>query len=247
MKKELKISLVVIFLTFNACALYAQDSLIERILSVRESIVHIKAIQTNIYKNPQASAAINPKTGKIVVSQRARRAYSQKKGAGIILNNEGLIVTNLHTIRGAEKITVEFFNEKVLSAKVVKLMSKHDLALLKVEADFNLKPIKFYDSNNIKLKDKVIHISSSEILNNTISSGIIRGLGTSTIKNSKPAVELIKISINMYKGDSGGPILNEDGQLIGIIVAKQRKKQRVSFAIPSNKIKKLYLHFIKEL
>ncbi|HNV24456.1 MAG TPA: trypsin-like serine protease, partial [Candidatus Omnitrophota bacterium] len=84
----------------------------------------------------------------------------------------------------------------------------------------------------------------SDILNNTISSGKIISLGTTTI-NNKREIELIKINMNMYNGDSGGPILSRDGKLIGIMMGKFEKQDRSALAVPSNKIKKLYLEFLK--
>ena len=92
-----------------------------------------------------------------------------------------------------------------------------------------------------------IHIGNSDFWNESLVSGKITGLvGARLARNRKnKIVELIRVNITVYKGDSGGPLLDKNGHLIGLMAAKLKNKERMSLAIPSNKIKKLYLDFVK--
>ena len=238
-----------IILLFNICystKACGQTSLIASALESKKSLVHITALQFAIKKSPHTSAALDPRTGRIIIAQKVIAAQASKTGAGVIISCDGLIVTNLHTVKGAEKIAVHLFNSRLTSAKVLHILPKHDLALLKIDAGFPLTPIEFADSNHVKLRDEVIVIGNSKFLKETLSGGRVIGIGTShLIKNKNlKSIELIEINIDLHKGDSGGPLLDRQGRLIGMIAAELRAKQS-SFAIPSNKIKKLYLDFIK--
>ncbi len=223
-------------------SLYAQDSLISIILKTKESIVSVKGIQTGIIKNPKASAAYDPNSGKILIARQAKAAYYEQNGAGIILSPDGYIVTNLHVIRGAANILIELFDSSKYSARVERVFPDHDLALLKIDTSMILNPIEFADSNKINLGNQIINIGNSSFLKETISEGKITAIGRAKLSQE---VEAIRVNLNLYKGDSGGPLLDAEGKLIGIISAKAKSKERATYAIPSNKIKNLCLDFIK--
>ncbi len=247
MKKMFVIpSFIIIFLSISPISTiyaYQHDSIINNVLQSRKAIVHIRSIKSSIHKSPSASAAINPKTGRLLIARNIKSANFIKVGAGVIIDPTGLIVTNLHTVKFANKVFVKLYNEVVMNAKVVHLMPQHDLALIKIIPPFSLTKVKFANSNWVKLGDEVIHIGTSELLKETISGGKVTHLGVSY--TPRKIVELIQVNINIYKGDSGGPLLNNRGQLIGMMVAKLRSRDKSSLAIPSNKIKKLYLDFTK--
>ncbi len=231
-----------IFLSLTTCV-HAQDpTSLDKAIQSAHSIVHIEAL--NIERAPvgRQSAAINPQTGQIMIMRSIPVAQQTKKGAGVIISSSGLVVTNVHTIFGAEKIAVHLPDGSTLSAKVLHLAQQDDLALLKIDPPSPLTPIEFADSDSVRLHDEVINIGSSELLKETISGGIVNGLGTNRVTKE---VELIKVNITLYHGDSGGPLLNKNGQLIGMVVGKMKSKDQASFVLPSNKIKKLYLDYIK--
>lgn len=240
--KPFSISLFIVILLSIPQAQAQEKILIEKAVHSAQSIVHIEALHMERAPFGQQSAVINPATGQMMIARSVPIAKQVKKGAGVIISSSGLVVSNIHTIFGAEKIIVHLSDETTLNAKVLHLAESDDLALLKVEPPSPLISIEFADSNLVKLKDEVINIGSSEWLKKTISGGNINGLGTNRITKE---IDLIKINITLYKGDSGGPLLNKDGQLIGMMIGKLKGKDRASFAIPSNKIKKLYLDYVK--
>lgn len=242
-KNLIKIASFFSFILINQSLCLSQpSSLIDKAVQAARSIVHIEAV--NIERAPfgKQSAVVNPSTGQILIARTVPIVKEVKKGAGVIISSSGLIVTNLHTIFGADKIAVHLPDGSTLSAKILHLAEDSDLALLKIDPVSALIPVEFADSNLIHLRDPVINIGSSNLLKETISGGIINSLGINSLTKE---VELIKVNINIYKGDSGGPLLNNQGQLIGMMMGKFRNKDRASVAIPSNKIKKLYLDYIK--
>jgi S1-C subfamily serine protease len=221
----------------------AENSVINTLSQSLESIVTVQAYKiVGILPNKPA-AAIDPSTGQLIVLQSARAVENFAQGAGVIVSRSGFIATNLHIIFQANKIAVTIFDGSVHSAQIIKLIPEHDLALLKINPSFALKPIEFANSDEIRLKDEIFNIGHSELLNNTFSHGIINGLGTTPTPENpqKESVELIQIYLKLYKGDSGGPVLDRQGRLIGIIAAQNTKKDKATYAIPSNKLKKLFL------
>lgn len=236
-----------IFFIFFPQTAWSQSSLIDSVLKSRQSVVHIKALREEIRALDKKKPVLNSKTGRISMAQKAITASLQKTGAGVIITTSGLIVTNFHTIQLAQKLSVRLFDGKSVGGKIVHMMPEHDLALIKIDPPYPLTPIRFANSDNVRLGDEVVNIGSSKMLKETLSGGKITGLGK--MKPEKRAygeyIELIQVNLNLYQGDSGGPLLNKHGHLIGMMAAKLKTKNRASFAIPSNKIKKLYINYVK--
>jgi len=208
---------------------WGQSSFLERIETLKKSMVTVRAFSRNVSGQPSEN--------------KLGTSLSEKTAAGVIIDPSGIIITNYHTVYLANKMSVRLHDGTSMGATILKLLPAYDLALISIEPPFPLIPIGFADSNNIKLGDEIYHIGHSFLLDNTISRGQIKGIGKkNTIDgNHLNDVELIQISINLYKGDSGGPIINREGRLLGMINAKNFKKDKVSYAIPSNKIKNFYL------
>jgi len=243
--KSLILTIIFLVLFSHSTKIFATPLLLA--LESQKALVIIQAKKTEVRSSPKAEARIDSETGHLQVAQKKFIAQRTKTGAGIIINPSGLIVTNFHTINGANTLGITMHDGKKLGATIVHMIPEYDLALIQIKPPYPLQPIYFADSNRVKLRDKVYHLGSSYLLKQTISGGLVTGLGKNKFKNSSltGATELIQVNINIYKGDSGGALLNQAGQLIGIMVAKKKTKDRTAFAIPSNKIKKLYLNFIK--
>jgi len=228
--------------------LHAQESMIEVINLSLPSLVTVTAEATGVFKSPQASAALDKNTGRVVVLRNVKASSYKRTGAGVILNTDGIIVTNLHIIMNCNQVKVQLHNSNEFPAKIVKIFPSSDLAFLKISVPFPLKPIFIANSDQVELRDEVYTVGNSSLLKETLSGGKVIGLGTHREgQNSNGAApDLIQINMNLYPGDSGGPLLNKRGQLIGLMVAGQRKKDRSSFAISSNQIIKYFNDYINE-
>lgn len=248
MNFKIKIFLISFFLiashqTFVFCA----DTVISTALLTRASLVDITAIATNVTPLNNTAAVIDEKTGKLVIGRRAKIGVAERSGTGIILSADGFIITNVHTIKGFNHIIVKLHDGTTYSAKIVDAQGRYDLALLKVESPQPLSPIPFADSDSLTLGQEIFNIGSSELLNGTLSGGEIISIGSTpnSPTSKETSVEFIKLNINLYKGDSGGPILDRQGQLVGMVMGKIHNTDRDAVAVASNKIKNLYQRFTK--
>ncbi|MFC1704637.1 S1C family serine protease [Candidatus Omnitrophota bacterium] len=210
------------------------------------SIVGIQAENAKLAKT-KAAAIKDPKTGRIAIARGVRASTFNREGAGVIIDQSGLIVTNAHTIQGANRIVVTLHNKTQISADVISLVANEDIAFIHIASPLPLTPIAISNSNNVKLGDKVYTVGNSEFLDGTISGGRITGLGKKDKYKDKTIapVAVIQTSFNVYKGDSGGPLLDKEGKLLGLIVARRTKSSHVSLAIPSSKIMLYYKNMLE--
>lgn len=253
LKNSKKIAFL-IFLSIYASGLLisrytiAQTSIIDTAQKSIPSIVTVEAENVKLIKSPGTSAALDKKTGRLILLQNIKTNIQKRAGAGVIIDPSGIIVTNLHTIINTDQIKVTLHDGAEKYAKVLKIIPQHDFALIKIIPPYPLQAIRFADSNQVKLKDNVINIGHSSLLNQTLSGGKVTGIGTSATEKlqGNEDTDIIRVDIALYKGDSGGPLIDSEGQLIGLMAAKEIKGKYSSFAIPSNKIRKYYLEYLQE-
>ncbi len=238
-----RIYLFFLFLLISPPIIFSQDSILQTLDESLRSIVKIKAESAIMGKKPE-TAFLDKETGKILILKRAKAAKFDRNGAGVVIDSKGIIVTNAHVVKKAGRTTVTFHDNTELDAQVVWVDSKDDIAFLKVNAEAALKPLSLADSNSARLRDIVYTVGNSEFIQGTIAQGRITGIG----KNDKTTqkVDMIQTNFNIYKGDSGGPLLNEKGQLLGMLIAAKTTQNHISFAIPSSNIKKHYQNYIKK-
>ena len=163
----------------------------------------------------------------------SRRATSL--GSGFIIDASGLIVTNNHVIEGADKISVILQDDTRLKAEVIGRDAKTDLAILKVNSKKKLSFVKFGNSDKSRVGDWVVAIGNPFGLGGTVTSGIISARARNI--NSGPYDDFIQSDASINKGNSGGPMFNTVGEVIGIntaIFSPSGGSVGIGFAIPSN-------------
>ena len=172
-----------------------------------------------------------------------KKAYSL--GSGFIIDSSGIIVTNNHVIEGAEDILVRIEGEKEYEAKVIGADPFSDLAVLKIKSSEKFKPVKFGDSDKARIGDWVIAIGNPFGLGGTVTSGIIsarnRNIGMARYE------DFIQTDASINQGNSGGPLFNMNGDVIGINTAILGREGNIGigFSIPSNNAKKVIDQLIK--
>ena len=119
-------------------------------------------------------------------------------------------------------------------------VDESDFSLLKINSPQRLKAIAWADSSQAQLGQRVIAIGSSDYNYQSILNGEITSLIES---RSTGSIELLELNLELYKGDSGGPILDQDGCLLGLVMANRKTEDRKSYAIASNKIRQEYLKY----
>lgn len=151
-------------------------------------------------------------------------------GSGVIIRADGYILTNNHVIKDAEDIQVTLPDGRKLKGEVVGRDSFTDLALVRVKAS-NLPVAKFGKSDRVRPGDWAIAIGNPLGLDHTVTFGIVSALGRS-LNDIGPNVDLIQTDAAINPGNSGGPLLNIDGEIIGLNTVMQGNAQNIGFAIP---------------
>jgi len=158
-------------------------------------------------------------------------------GSGFIIDAKGIVVTNNHVIQGAEDILVRVDGDKEYKAKVIGSDPLSDIAVLEIETKDNFKPVKFGDSDKARIGDWVIAIGNPFGLGGTVTAGIIsarnRSIGLSRYE------DFIQTDASINQGNSGGPLFDMNGNVIGINTAilGQSGSIGIGFSIPSNSAK----------
>ncbi len=172
-----------------------------------------------------------------------RQAYAL--GSGFIIDEKGIVITNNHVIQGAEDILVRVNGDEEFKAKIIGKDPLSDIAVLQIEADQKFIPVKFGDSDKSRIGDWVIAIGNPFGLGGTVTSGIIsarnRSIGLARYE------DFIQTDASINQGNSGGPLFNMDGDVIGINTAilGQSGSIGIGFAIPSNSAVKVINQLIE--
>ena len=210
--------------------------------SAVDAVVYVKVVSTQTQQ--QAPSSIFdfffgfPEGGMGMPQQRERVG----SGSGVIIREDGYIVTNNHVIDGATRIEVTLNNNQTYPATLVGTDPATDVALLKVEAT-GLPVIPFGDSDKLRLGEWVIAIGSPYDLRSTITAGIVSAKGRSMPSNGEFKIEsFIQTDAAVNPGNSGGALVDKAGNLVGIntaIISQTGSYSGYSFAVPANIVKKI--------
>jgi serine protease Do len=154
-------------------------------------------------------------------------------GSGFIVSADGLIATNLHVIGEARRLQIEMHDGKTHDVIEVHASDNHlDLALLKINAK-GLKPLLLGDSSKVRQGDPIVAMGAPEGLGFSIVQGVLSA--TRDIDGQ----EMLQVAVPIEKGNSGGPLLDMQGQVLGLLTLKSLKTDNLGFAMPVNELKKL--------
>jgi len=173
------------------------------------------------------------------------REKQEAQGSGFVIDESGHVVTNYHVIAGASDIEVSFSNKESMKAKIVGFDEPTDVALLKVDADARaLTPLDLGDSERVQVGDAVVAIGNPFGLERSVTAGIVSALQR-TIESpaETPIDRVIQTDAQINQGNSGGPLLNAAGQVIGVNTqiatgsANEIGNVGIGFAVPVNTIR----------
>ncbi|MDP3919902.1 MAG: S1C family serine protease [Candidatus Omnitrophota bacterium] len=212
----------------------SRASVIADILTASKAVVEVNAAGGGFVRNDSGGV---------------RAVKFERKGGGIIIDAAGIVVTNAHIVSQAGRVTVTLQDKTTVHAEIVHIAGGQDLAFLKIEPPYPLTAFVFADSDSVELSHRVYAIGSSELLKNTISEGTVSGLGQDRQAASSDGykVKLLRVSFEVYQGDSGSPILSRAAELLGITTAAERSGNHETFAIPSNIIQRQYEGYLESV
>lgn len=218
------------------------------------------AITPNEESIASVAKAVSPSVVSILSTTQQASRFSQEyqqqsAGTGMIVSANGYIMTNKHVVDGADKVTIVLTDGKTYeNVDVLGSDPLNDVAFLKINNVTNLPAITFGDSKTVRIGQTVIAIGNAlGQYQNSVTSGIISGTGRPVVASSdgtdtgstESLTDLIQTDAAINSGNSGGPLLNLKGQVIGINTAIAADAQSIGFAIPISATKGLLNHVIK--
>lgn len=196
-----------------------------------------KANSTSEIVKKTADSVVEISTESVVTGSFAQQYVQQGAGSGVIISQNGYILTNNHVINGANSVKVRLRDGTEYDATIIGSDSDNDIALLKVNAT-GLSPATFGDSNSLAVGDYVVAIGNPlGELGGTVTDGIISALARKvTIEDTQ--MTLLQTNAQVNPGNSGGGLFNANGELVGIVNAKQSatEVEGIAFAIPINNV-----------
>jgi len=246
--KILLISILFVNLSFFVNAKSVPESFADLAEKLTPSVVYISTTQTvvtNVNPFPFEFPPGSPFEDMFKEFGTPKTRKASALGSGFIIDEKGIVITNNHVIKGAEDILVRVEGDKEYKAKVLGADPLSDIAVLKIESKEKLTSVKFGDSDKARIGDWVIAIGNPFGLGGTVTAGIISARNRDIGMNRYEDFIQTDASINV--GNSGGPLFNMDGDVIGINTAifGRGGSIGIGFAIPSNGAKKVIEQLIK--
>ncbi len=223
----------------------ADDDLGSAFASVRPAVVNITADKiTQRRGGPALASSVAFDDPSIQFVEEA------SLGSGIIVDHRGYIVTNAHVVANATSIKVVTFSSArvVYPAVIIRKDLENDIAILKIEPDSSMPTVILGDSDMIKVADKVLTVGSPFGLEQTVTAGIISDDSRNLVIDGQTYDNMIQTDAAINRGNSGGPLINVKGEVIGIntaIFAPTGVFTGVGFAIPINKVKPIVKETIR--
>lgn len=180
-------------------------------------------------------------------NQAPQQQMKQGIGSGFIISDDGYILTNEHVVSGAQEIQVSIVDiDKPVIARIVGEDEELDLAVLKVDVNKKLPTLKLGDSSSVNVGNWVIAIGNPYSLDHTVTVGVISAKGRPITVQGSRYRNLLQTDASINPGNSGGPLLNLQGEVIGINTAVNSQAQGIGFAIPSDTVKSVLDDLMKE-
>ena len=160
-------------------------------------------------------------------------------GSGVIIDASGIVITNDHVIRGASEVHVVLADGRQLDAEVIGADADADLAVLKIVGKGPFPTAKLGTSSDLMIGETTIAIGSPLGLKKTVTVGVVSALGRTIRNEGRTFNDFIQTDASINPGNSGGPLLNIDGEIIGINSAIIASAQNIGFAIPADKVRRI--------
>lgn len=205
-----------------------EEVLVEAVEKVSKSVVNIASVR-------------------MVHDQLFRVFPMQGVGSGVIINDDGYVLTNYHVIDDAERLKVTLSDGRVFNGKVVGVDPPTDLAVIKIQTKEEIPVVKLGDSDKLKVGQIILAVGNPFGLTGgpTVTSGIVSSLNRS-IQTENGMLELIQTDAAINPGNSGGPLVNTAGEVIAINTANMPYAQGIGFAVPVNTAKEILDELIEK-
>jgi serine protease Do len=198
--------------------------------------------QSFVRETPIVQAVRKTRDSIVTIKVERRGNWGKKDvvGTGVVVDERGYAVTNRHVVRGAEHVAVVLSDRTEVAARVLTEDAHHDLAILKLSAEKKLAALTFAPGSDLMVGETVIAIGHPFGYTNSVSTGIVSALDRSiTMPEGEVLSNLIQTNASINPGNSGGPLLNINGELIGIKVALREGAQGIAFALNADTVQQV--------
>ncbi|HNX69377.1 MAG TPA: S1C family serine protease [Candidatus Omnitrophota bacterium] len=237
-------AVLALLLVVSPAPFRAAESSIQTVMETSKALVDIQSVNATVYAT-KPQGILDKSTGQLLIMRKVRPVSYARSGSGIIIDKSGIIVTAAHTVRGAGGFTVRLFDGTRAKVISVSAAPEGDIAFLRIDPPFPLVPVPWGDSDAVSKGANVFTIGHSEYLNGTVLGGKLSGVGRRNVNGGSHAT-ILQVAFDMRQGDSGCPILDARGALIGMVNAGQTGGGKATFAIASNLIRAAYLDYLKK-
>lgn len=214
--------------------------------TISPSVVFIEVSGTTTQAAPQLDMPqgmpeeLRKRFEQMMPQSQAQPQPVQGLGSGFIVSKDGQIVTNNHVVEGADSVKVKLSDGRSFDATVVGSDRMTDIALLKIEADVELPAVKFGSSDAMRVGDEVVAMGNPFGLGGTVTTGIVSAKSRNI--NSGPYDDFIQTDAAINRGNSGGPLFNNAGEVIGVntaILSPGGGSVGIGFSVPSDLVQKI--------
>ena len=177
---------------------------------------------------------------------RIERQYTPL-GSGVIIDESGLALTNWHVTRAADKLLLKLHNGKSFPAEIVGYDTQSDLCLVRLTGDFKTTPLpaaEFAAPDDLLLGESVITLGNPFGLEHSVSCGVLSAINRELSVTGEPYNDMLQTDAAINPGNSGGPLINLDGNVIGINQAIRSDAQGIGFAIPAKRLETFVSHWL---
>jgi len=252
---KLFIGLLILLLWYPVAAgsheLNRRDAVVDAVQKVAPAVVNINSeYQVRTRTSPFSGFGMDPFFDSFFKDffdpGFERRQKRSSLGSGVIIDGKrGFILTNAHVVTHSEAVQVVLRDEREFQAQIVGIDPDSDLAVLKLESKEGLPAIEMGDSQDLMIGETVIAIGNPFGFSHTVTTGVISALNRSVRAEDVLYRDFIQTDASINPGNSGGPLLNINGELIGINTAIYAKAQGIGFAIPINKARRIVSDLIQ--
>ncbi len=226
-----------------AFPLRAEESLLQTVSEKSKAVVTLQSVNATVLAG-KPQGIFDKATGRILIIKKVRPVGYARNGSGVIIDPKGIILANAHTVRGAGAISVTFFDGSKAPVKEIHIVPNSDLAFLLIQPPFALNFISPADSDAVSPGTEIFLLGHSQHLQETLIGGKI--IGFVLEPGPRRHATHLQISPGVYTGDSGSPVLDRNGNLLGIISAGLPGRTNGTFAIASNEIAAAYQNYLKK-
>ena len=243
--------ILMLFLPNTALSLYSRETpVVIAVQKISPAVVNISSQYEVRRQSPFSGFGLDPffdSFFKDFIDPGQEQKFKRTSlGSGVIIDGKrGYILTNAHVVAQTGDVTVVLNDEREFPAQIVGADPDSDLAVLRIESSRGLPSAEMGNSDDVMIGETVIAIGNPFGFSNTVTTGVISALNRSIRAENRVFHDFIQTDASINPGNSGGPLLNINGELIGINTAIYAKAQGIGFAIPINKARRIIADLIR--